>query len=104
MFRDLSPTTFSGETVNKSQPIATITLAAAKKMAQAIVIGILNAFDSGIKKYSTRKINTFNVKGEKVGSITKGTTCNADMYRFINGYLMAHRKKNDNWVKAKYIR
>ena len=73
-------------------------------MAQAIVIGILNAFDSGIKKYSTRKINTFNVKGEKVGSITKGTTCNADMYRFINGYLMAHRKKNDNWVKAKYIR
>ena len=76
----------------------------AKKMAQAIVIGILNAFDSGIKKYSTRKINTFNVKGEKVGSITKGTTCNADMYRFINGYLMAHRKKNDNWVKAKYIR
>lgn len=76
----------------------------AKKMAQAIVIGILNAFDSGIKKYSTRKINKFNVKGEKVGSITKGTTCNADMYRFINGYLMAHRKKNDNWVKAKYIR
>ena len=35
-FRDLSPTTFSGETVNKSQPIATITLAAAKKMAQAV--------------------------------------------------------------------
>ena len=37
MFRDLSPTTFSGETVNKSQQIATITLAAAKKMAQAVV-------------------------------------------------------------------
>jgi hypothetical protein len=32
-FRDLSPTTFSGETVNKSQQIATITLAAAKNGA-----------------------------------------------------------------------
>lgn len=80
-----------------------VQLYSAKKMGQAIAIGILNACGVGIN-LTTRKLNTFNEQGKKIGSVPKGTVCNVDRYKFINGYLMAHRKKNDNWVRAKYIR
>nr|WP_255545356.1 heme-binding protein [Citrobacter sp. Res13-Sevr-PEB04-36] len=41
IFRDLSPTQLTGDTVNKSHPIATITLAAAQQMATAVEVKAL---------------------------------------------------------------
>lgn len=74
----------------------------AKKMAQAIVVGILNSY--GVNKYkTTKKLNTFNSKSKKVGSIKKNSTCYIDRYTFINGCLMGHRAKADNWVKVRYL-
>ena len=75
----------------------------AKKMAQAIVTGILNSY--GVSKYkTTKKINAFSSKGKKVGSVKKNSTCNIDKYTFINGCLMGHRRKADDWVKARYLK
>ena len=59
----------------------------AKKMAQAIVIGILNYY--GVATFKTkRNIRAFNAKGKKVGSVKKNSACNIDKYAFIGGYLM----------------
>lgn len=75
----------------------------AKKMAQAIAVGILNSY--GVNKYKTTKaLNTFNAEGKKIGSVKKNSTCNIDKYAFINGYLMGHRKQKDNWVKVRYLK
>lgn len=75
----------------------------AKKMAQAIVIGILNSY--GAKTYKAgRNIRAFNAKGKKVGTVKKNTVCNIDKYAFINGYLMGRRKVKGTWVKVRYLK
>lgn len=79
-----------------------VELYGAKKMAQAITIGILNSY--GVNKHkTTRKLNTFNSKGKKVAVVKKNSTCYIDRYAFINGCLMGHRAKADNWVKVRYL-
>lgn len=75
----------------------------AKKMAQAIVVGILNSY--GVTQYeTTRKVTSFTAKLKKVGTVQKNKTCNIDKFKFVNGYMLAHRKKADNWVKMKYLK
>ena len=75
----------------------------AKKMAQAIVIGILNYY--GVATFKTkRNIRAFNAKGKKVGSVKKNSACNIDKYAFIGGYLMGRRKKKGTWVKIRYLK
>ncbi|MFQ9515341.1 MAG: N-acetylmuramoyl-L-alanine amidase [Eubacterium sp.] len=73
----------------------------AKKMAQAITVGILNSY--GVSKYkTTRKVNAFNAKGKKIKTVKKEKNCNIDKVEFINGCIMGHRKKADDWIKLKY--
>ena len=75
----------------------------AKKMAQAIVIGILNSY--GTKTYKAkRNIRAFNGDGKKVGTVKKNNVCNIDKYKFINNYLMGHKKTKKTWVKVKYLK
>lgn len=75
----------------------------AKKMAQAIVIGILNSY--GTKTYKAKiNIRAFNVDGKKVGTVKKNNVCNIDKYKFINNYLMGHKKTKKTWVKVKYLK
>ena len=75
----------------------------AKKMAQAIVIGILNSY--GTKTYKAgRNIRAFNSKGKKVGTVKKNSVCNIDKYAFIGGCLMGRRKKKGTWVKVRYLK
>lgn len=75
----------------------------AKKMAQAIVIGILNSY--GTATYKTKKkIRAFNGDGKKVGTVKKNNVCNIDKYKFINNYLMGHKKTKKTWVKVKYLK
>lgn len=74
----------------------------AKKMAQAIVLGILNS--NGVQKYKAKKnINSFSSKLKKNGKIKKNEICQIDKFIFTNGYLLGHRKKADTWAKIKYL-
>ena len=75
----------------------------AKKMAQAIVIGILNSYGTATFK-TKRNIRAFNSKGKKVGTVKKNSVCNIDKYAFIGGYLMGRRKKKGTWVKVRYLK
>ena len=75
----------------------------AKKMAKAIVIGILNSYGTATFK-TKRNIRAFNAKGKKVGSVKKNSACNIDKYAFIGGYLMGRRKKKGTWVKIRYLK
>lgn len=80
-----------------------VKLYSAKKMAQAIVVGILNSYDI-YKCKTAKKISTFNSSGKRTGTISKGSTCNINKVAFINRYIMGHRKKADNWIKLKYTK
>lgn len=74
----------------------------AKKMAQAVTVGILNSY--GVSRYkTTKKINAYSIKGKKVAAVKKNSTCYIDSYAFVNGCLMGHRKKADNYVKVRYL-
>lgn len=74
----------------------------AKKMAQAIVLGILNSY--GVQKYKAKKnINSFTSTLKKNGKIKKNKICQIDKFIFTNGYLLGHRKKADTWAKIKYL-
>ena len=75
----------------------------AKKMAKAIVIGILNSYGTATFK-TKRNIRAFNAKGKKVGSVKKNSACNIDKYAFIGGYLMGKKKKKGTWVKIRYLK
>ena len=75
----------------------------AKKMAQAITVGILNSY--GVQKYTTKKkIRTFNEKFVVIGKKEKGKQVNIDKFKFINNYLMGHTKKTNEWLKIKYLK
>lgn len=75
----------------------------AKKMAQAIVLGILNS--SGVQKYKAKKnINSFTSTLKKDGKIKKNESCQINRFIFVNGYLLGHRKKADTWAKIKYLK
>ena len=75
----------------------------AKKMAQAIVLGILNSY--GVQTYTAKKkINSFNLKLKKNGTIKKAEICQIDKFIFVDGYLLGHRKKANTWAKIKYLK
>lgn len=72
----------------------------AKKMAQAITVGILNTYAT-YKVATVKKIKKWNDKGKKTGYLAKGKECNIDKVAFINGYLMGHRKAAGDWIRLK---
>lgn len=75
----------------------------AKKMAQAITVGMLNSFD--IFKYTTKKkCKLYNSYGKKIGVIKKNTTCNIDKVKFINNKLYGRRKKYKQWILLKNLK
>ena len=75
----------------------------AKKMAQAITVGILNSFD--IIEYTTKKkCKVYNSKGKKLGTIKKNTTCNIDKVKFIDNKLYGRRKKHKHWILLKNLK
>lgn len=75
----------------------------AEKMAQAITLGILNSLD--LQKYQSKKnIRCFNLKLKEKGIVKKNEICKINKFRFVDGYLLGHRLKADNWVKIKYLK
>lgn len=80
-----------------------VSLYNAETMAQAIALGILNSLDLQI--YSTKKkINSFNLKLVKKGTVKKNEICKINKFRFVDGDLLGHRLKADNWVKIKHLK
>lgn len=72
-------------------------------MAQAITLGILNSLD--LQKYQAKKkIRCFNLKLKEKGIVKKKEICQINKFRFVDGYLLGHRLKADNWVKIKYLK
>lgn len=75
----------------------------AEKMAQAITLGILNSLE--LQTYSAKKkINSFNLKLKVKGIVKRKEICKINKFRFVDGYMLGHRLKADNWVKIKHLK
>lgn len=75
----------------------------AEKMAQAITLGILNSLD--LQKYQAKKkIRCFNLKLKEKGIVKKNDICKINKFRFVDGYLLGHRLKADNWIKIRHLK
>ncbi len=72
----------------------------AKKMAKAIVMGILNADSFKVK--SVKNGVYLRVKPgknvEKTGRMEKGTVCNISKVQFVGGILYGYVKKYKSWI------
>lgn len=75
----------------------------AKKMARAIVKGILNAYPD-YKCITKQSISTFDSSMRKVGKAAKGSICIIDKVKFNGDILVGRRKKAKTWVKLKYTK
>lgn len=75
----------------------------AKKMAAAIVEGIINS-EGNVKCVTTRKISRFEKpgKGKVKGKIKKGTEVVIDKIKIENGVRYGKINSDKRWIKLKY--